>query len=172
MNLKFILESLIFASGKPIEKKRLAKICNVDLKEVDKILLVLNDEYRQTGRGIRLMLKSSEVQMVTAPEYAKIVEKLLMNELQEDLSRVSLETLTIVAYRSPITRVEIEAIRGVNCMYILRNLAVRGLIDKKVHPNDARLALYEVSAKFLRHLGAERVEDLPNYREMRDKLKN
>jgi len=169
-NLKFVMESLIFASGKPISKKRLVKLCNSEECKVDEALKLLNDEYRQNKRGIRLMLKSDQVQMVTAPEYASFVEKLLTSELNEDLSKVSLETLAIIAYRGPVTRVDVESIRGVNCMYILRNLAMRGLIEKKQHQKDSRLAVYEVSANFLKHMGVERVEDLPDFKEMQEKM--
>lgn len=165
-----MLESLIFAYGKPIEIEKLAKICDVDKKKIGESLEKLNQEYKNSGKGLRLVLKSNEVQMATAPEFAKAVEKLVTGELQEDLSKVSLETLTIVAYKGPITRLEIEAIRGVNCLYTLRTLLIRGLIEKKRHPHDLRLGVYEVTTKFLRYLGLTKVDELPNYREMRKKL--
>lgn len=171
-NLNYLLESLIFSSGKPIEIEKLAKICDVDKKKISESLENLNQEYKNSGKGLRLVIKSNEVQMVTAPEFSKIVEKLVTNELQEDLSRVSLETLTIIAYKGPLTRVELEAIRGVNCLYILRNLLIRGLVEKKQSVKDLRLNVYEVSLKFLRHMGLNTIYELPDYKEIREKLMN
>lgn len=170
LNLNSALESLIFASGKPIEIKKLGKICNVDEKKVQDSLKTLNAEYEKNDRGIRLVLKSDVVQMVTAPCNSEIVKSLSSSELTEDLSTVSLESLTIIAYKGPITRSELEAIRGVNCLYVLRTLLIRGLIEKKQHPKDSRLAIYEVTTKFLRHLGLNKISDLPNYEDMKAKI--
>lgn len=164
------LESLIFASGKPIEIKKLGKICNLDCKKVQDSLVKLNDEYEKNDRGIRLVLKSDVVQMVTAPKNSEIVKSLSTSELAEDLSTVSLESLTIIAYKGPITRAELEAIRGVNCLYVLRTLLIRGLIEKKQHPKDSRLGIYEVTTKFLRHLGLKNISDLPNYEDLKKKI--
>lgn len=172
MNLNCVLESLIFASGKPIEIEKLAKICDVDEKKISDSLKKLNQEYERSGRGLRLALKSNEAQMVTASCFAKSVKKLTMHELQEDLSKVSLETLTIIAYKGPITRSELEAIRGVNCVYTLRSLLIRGLIEKKHQQKGFRVGIYEVTTKFLRHMGVAKISDLPNFKEVREKLES
>ncbi|MFA6296735.1 MAG: SMC-Scp complex subunit ScpB [Patescibacteria group bacterium] len=170
LNLHSALESLIFASGKPIEIKKLGKICNVEEKKVQETLKILNREYEKNDRGLRLILQSDVVQMVTNPKNSEIVKSLSSSELAEDLSAVSLESLTIIAYKGPITRAELEAIRGVNCLYVLRNLLIRGLIEKKQHPKDSRLGIYAVTTKFLRHLGLNKISDLPNYEEMKAKI--
>jgi len=170
LNLNSALESLIFASGKPIEIKKLGKICKVEEKKVQDSLKILNNEYEKGDRGIRLVLKSDMVQMVTSPNNSEIVKSLSTSELAEDLSTVSLESLTIIAYKGPITRAELEAIRGVNCLYVLRTLLIRGLIEKKQHPIDSRLGIYEVTAKFLRHLGLSKISDLPNYEDLKKKI--
>jgi segregation and condensation protein B len=111
------------------------------------------------------------VQMVSNAEYGEYVKKMVTEELQEDLSKVALETLAIIAYRGPIDRSSIEVIRGVNCVYILRNLLIRGLIEKAASSSDARKSVYQVSMNFMRHLGIESVKDLPQYDKLsREKL--
>jgi segregation and condensation protein B len=166
MNLKSILESLIFTSGKPIEIKKLIKFANTSEGEVKKTLEELATEYKNQNRGLTLILQSGQAQMVSSPQFSEFVKKAIIDELQEDLSKAALETLTIIAYRSPITRAAIEAIRGVNCVYILRNLLIRGLITKAKSEKDARMSIYEVSFDFLRHLGVAKVQDLPDYEKL------
>lgn len=168
-NLKSIIESLIFISGKPIKISKLARICKSNIDSVTNIVYSLSNEYKKNNRGIRILIKKDSVQMVSAPENANWTRKLITDELTEDLSPASLETLAIIAYRGPISRASIEAIRGVNCVYILRSLLIRGLIDKKRSEKDARMSIYEVSFDFLKHLGIENVKDLPNYEELNRK---
>lgn len=169
-NKKSILESLIFIFGKPIKFKKLAQISGIKETEVKQQLDELNREYAKQDRGIQLLFKNDLVQMVSNPKYGEVVKKLITSELQEDLSQAALETLAIVAYRGPITRALIEEIRGVNCVYILRSLLIRGLIEKTKSSEDTRKAVYEVSFDFLRHLGIGSVKNLPNYDELRQRI--
>ena len=162
-NLKNNIESLIFVSGKPISFKRLAQITKSDISKVKESVSVLQQEYQDNNKGVRFVIQASSVQMVSAPENGPVVKTFLTYELQENLSAAALETLAIVAYRGPITRARIEAIRGVNCIYILRNLLIRGLVDKRKSEKDARMSIYEVSFDFLRHLGVAKVQDLPEF---------
>lgn len=163
---KYVLESLIFVSGKPIGTKKLAQITKLKEEEIKKDLEELNSEYSDSKRGIRLIFKDNNVQMVSNPDYVEQVKELVTEDLQEELSKVALETLSIIAYRGPITRSEIELIRGVNCIYILRNLMIRGLIEKDKSNKDSRKSVYQVSFKLLRHLGIDSVRDLPDYEKM------
>lgn len=165
-NKKNILESLIFTSGKPIKIKKLAQITKLSDIEIKKELNDLNEEYKEGMRGIILTAKDDSVQMVSNPEYSEYVQSLVTEDLQEDLSRVALETLSIIAYRCPITRAELELIRGVNCIYILRNLMIRGLIEKAKSEKDSRKSIYRVSFKFLRHLGVSSNRELPDYEKL------
>lgn len=164
MNLKAIIESLLFVSAEPIKIKKLAKLCNRPIPEVENALMELQNEYRI--RGLRILKKSSKAQMVTAPETAQYTQKLIKSELQEDLSRASLETLAVIAYRGPISRVKIEDIRGVNSSFILRKLLIRGLIERIINPKSRRSFLYRISFDFLKRLGIEKVEDLPDYKNL------
>lgn len=165
-NKKYILESLIFVSGKPIKIKKLSQISKTKEEEVKSYLEELDNEYEKGERGFRIIFKSDSAQIVSNPEYAGYVKSLVTEDLREDLSRVALETLSIIAYRGPITRSEMELIRGVNCIYILRNLLIRGLIEKTKSGKDARRSIYQVSFKLLRHLGIKSVKYLPQYEKL------
>ena len=138
--------------------------------EVKSELNDLNEEYSEGIRGITLVAKDEMVQMVSNPDYNSHVESLVTEDLQEDLSKIALETLSIITYRGPITRAEIELIRGVNCIYILRNLLIRGLIEKARSEKDSRKSIYQVSFKFLRHLGVGSVRELPDYEKMNKEI--
>jgi len=161
--LKLILESLLFVLGEPTKIKKLAKILKVDFKKVKEELRELADDLKNNQRGVRILEKDEQVQMVSAPEANDWVEKIFKNDLQEDLSRTALETLAIIAYRGPITRAQIEFIRGVNSSFIIRNLLIRGLIERATNPQDARSYVYKISFDFLKKMGLEKVEDLPEY---------
>lgn len=170
--LKSRLESLLFVSGKPVKFNKLAGILKIDKKsDVINYLNIINNGYKEGGKGFRIVLKSDSAQLASAPENAGYVQKLVTSELQAELSKAALETLSIITYRGPIARSEIEMIRGVNCIYILRSLLVRGLITKKSSDQDARLSVYEVSMDFLKHLGVSNVQELPDYKDLHQKIK-
>lgn len=167
-NLKSIIESLVFVAGKPISIKKLAQITHVPEADILRSLAELKEDYQ--NRGIDILTRGEEVQMVSSPENALYTKKLLTEELQEDLSRAALETLAIIAYKGPISRHEIEEIRGVNSVYILRNLLIRGLIDRQRSKKDSLSWEYQVSFNFLRHLGIKDIKELPEYEELRKKV--
>lgn len=148
----------------------MAKLTGAKDEEIKKTLREMQQEYQSQRRGISLILQSNQVQMVCAPEFGNFVKKMVIEELQEDLSKAALETLAIIAYRGPITRATIEAIRSVNCVYILRNLLIRGLITKSRSEKDARMSVYEVSFDFLRYLGVRKVEDLPDFQRLHKEM--
>lgn len=164
-----VLESLLFVAGEPMSLSKLAKITDRKEAEVKQALSGLKAEYEDRGGGLRLLLENNKAQIVTASECAPAVEKLLKMDIEGDLSRSALETISIVAYRGPIGRAGIEEIRGVNTSFTLRQLAIRGLVERIDNPNDARAYLYRISFDFLRHLGLEKLEDLPHYGELRER---
>jgi segregation and condensation protein B len=106
----------------------------------------------------------------TAPEASALIEQLTREELSKDLGKAGLETLSIIVYKSPITRADLDYIRGVNSSFILRNLQIRGLVEKITNPADARSFLYRPTFELLQHLGVTRVEDLPEYGTLVDQL--
>lgn len=160
---QLIIEALLFASGEPVKISKLAKITGQSKEDVEAAIAELQGKYAGEKRGIFVMRKEDEAQMGTNPEYASFIDQFVKSELQESLSQAGLEVLSIVAYRGPITRASIEAIRGVNCSYTLRNLLMRGLIERIGNPNDARGYVYKISFDFLKKLGIENAGALPDY---------
>lgn len=158
-----VIESILFVSGEPTKKAKLAKILSVEKDALENILALLTEKYQASTSGLTLIIKGEEVQIVSNPENAQFVESLVKNELQDSLSSAALEVVSIIAYRGPISKAEIEAIRGVNCSYTLRNLLLRGLIERNDNPRDSRGYVYVISFDFLKKMGLDDVKKLPEY---------
>lgn len=168
MELDAQIEALLFWKAEPLSAKRLVQILKKDPKEIESALLKL--EQRLAGRGLCLVYKEDAVTLATAPEHAEMIEALTKEELVKDLGKAGLETLSIVIYRGPVSRSEIDYIRGVNSNFILRNLLVRGLVERVTKPGDERSFLYKPTFDLLAHLGVKKVEDLPEYTRMREEI--
>lgn len=154
------LEAVLFASGKSMTKKRLGQLLGVEGDvlhgAIDEVAGHLNTE----SSGVRLFVSETEVGMVTSPDAADLVRDVLKKDVTGELTKPSVETLAIIAYRGPLTKPEIEQVRGVNCSLILRNLMIRGLVEEL---QDNRVTKYVVTLQFLQHMGYETVEALPDY---------
>jgi len=160
--LKSIIESILFMSGEPVKMAKIAKITGATKPEIENAILELQTGYAD-NRGVVILKKEDEVQMATNPENASFLTDLIKSEIQENLSRTSLEVLSIVAYRGPVSRAEIEAIRGVNSSFSLRSLMMRGLLERVENPSDSRGYLYKISFEFLKKLGLDSVSKLPDW---------
>ena len=169
-SLKSIIESILFVHGDPIRIEKIAGIVKKSRGEVVSALDELKKEYE--NRGFALVENNGEWQLGSHPENAPYIEDLAKSEFSEELSRAALETLAVIAYKGPLTRPDIEYIRGVNCSFTLRNLLMRGLIERGENPKDARSFLYRVSIDFLKHLGLAKLDDLPRYEEFRTEIIN
>jgi len=161
--LRSVIESLLFISGEPINIAKLAKIAETSEEEIEDCIMLLQGEYAEKKSGLTIIRKEQEVQMATDPENAAFADKLVKSEIQENLSRAGLEVLSIIAYRGPMTRMEVEAIRGVNCSFTVRSLLMRGLLERIENPKDNRGYLYKISFDFLKKIGIDSVEKLPDY---------
>ncbi|MFA5124472.1 MAG: SMC-Scp complex subunit ScpB [Patescibacteria group bacterium] len=162
MNLKNTIESLLFISHKPLSVAELAKLAESDKTAVEEELKLLREEYREKKGGMEIINIEDKYQMAAAGESSEIVAKFLKTEVTGELTRPSLETLTIIAYRGPVSKVELELIRGVNCSLILRNLLMRGLIESR-EDKDKATNVYQITFDFLKHLGLSSVSELPEY---------
>jgi segregation and condensation protein B len=158
--LKAILESILFVADEPLEMVAIARSLGVTPQAIEEAMASLSADCRQ--RGIRLQQTGSAVQMVTAPETAPYVERFLGLDEDHRLSHAALETLAIIAYKQPITRPAIEAIRGVNCERAVASLKARGLIAEvgRAHAQ-GRPYLFGTTFRFLEHFGLEKPDDLP-----------
>ena len=160
--LKSKIESLLFIAARPLNLKKISEQVGESKEGVLAAISELVDEYKKDGRGIRILQIDDEYQMSTNPESAKMIKDFLKDEMTGELTRPALETLTIIAYRGPISKPELEQIRGVNCSLILRNLLIKGLAETKTAGVGGE-ALYSVTFDLLRHLGITKVEELPDY---------
>lgn len=169
--LKSQIESLLFISVKPISIRRFVRLFNVEQSEIEKIIQTLQDEYSRENRGMQIVeveqAETKKYQMVTNSEYSDLVKKFTKQEIGSELTKPSLETLTIIAYKGPITKPELEKIRGVNCSMILRNLLIRNLVEEQ-KDSEKGLPSFNVTSDFLQWLGLTSVKDLPDYDTMRN----
>lgn len=161
--IQSIIESILFVSGEPVNKSKLAKVTSIKIDEIEIALVALSEKYLKEQSGLTLIIKSDEVQLVSKADNAEFIESIVKNELQDALSVAAMEVVSIIAYRGPISKTEIEAIRGVNCAYTLRNLLLRGLIERNNNPKDSRGYVYQITFDFLKKLGLEGVEKMPEY---------
>ena len=159
------IESILFVASKPLLAKKIAAVLKISDKAALEALLDLKTKYNHDGSGIKILQNNDEWQMVASADNKETSENFLKSEVSGELTRPQLETLTVVSYCGPITKPELEQIRGVNCSIILRNLMVRGLI-KENEDNANLLPVYEVTMDYLRHLGLNSLEELPNYAEL------
>ena len=162
MSLKSQLESLLFVSLKPLAVKELAVLVGAKPKEVEEALAALSADYAPSERGLTLIKNNNQYQLATAGDNAALVKEFLKDETSGELSQPSLEALTIIAYRGPIAKVELEKIRGVNCSLIIRNLLLRGLIEEKFDKAKNE-NYYTVTHDFIRFLGLSELAGLPDY---------
>jgi segregation and condensation protein B len=169
LQIKSLVESLLFVADRPVRVRDLAETIEVGTEEVESALQSLSIEYQE--RGIRLQRKGDEVQMVSAPEAGPHIERFLGLEISGRLSVAALETLSIIAYRQPVTRAQIDAIRGVQSDTVLRSLVRRGLVEQVGRaPTVGRPHLYGTTFEFLQQFGLQELSELPDWDKMKGEL--
>ena len=162
------IESLLFVSNKPLSLKQLSKFSGAS--EADCQVALQDLASTRNASGIVLLDAPDGYQLATNSENSEIVKDFLNADLRESLTEATVEVLAIIGYRQPISKAEIESIRGVNSQYSLRALLMRGLIEKIPNPNDARGSLYQVTTEFLQQMGITSVNDLPDFEELVAKI--
>lgn len=170
-NLPAIVEAFLFTAGDSVDEKKIQAFLRLTKRQWRDIIDSLTKKYEEKNSGLQIIHKGSKIQLVTKPSLAELVAKFLGKTLgNEELSRATLETLAVVAYRGPVTRAQVEYVRGVNCSFALRTLSLRGIIDRKDNPLDSRSYLYEISFDFLKNLGLKSVEELKDYDKLKERL--
>ena len=157
-----IIEAILFVSGEPVQLGAVARALEVTELEVSAAADELASDYDYNRRGICLKRFGSHIQLSTRPDYAPQIEKLLQPIQKQSLSQAALETLAVVAYKQPVTRLDIEAVRGVKCDYSVQSLMNKGLIEEVGRKETlGRPILYGTTDAFLSHFGLTSLEDLP-----------
>lgn len=168
MNLESKIEAVLFWKGEPLSFKKISEILGESEDQIK--IAISNLEKSLENRGIVILKLEDEVMLGTNKELSDIIEKLTREELIKDLGKAGSETLSIILYKGPISRSEIDYIRGVNSQFIIRNLLIRGLIDKVLNPKDGRSFLYKPTFDLLNYLGIHKIEDLPEYQKIKEEL--
>ena len=157
-----IVEAILFVTGDAVEKKEICRAMEITEGELEETLDALESGYDFDRRGLRLLRFGAHVQLGTRPDYAPYVEKLLQPVQKQSLSQAVMETLAVIAYRQPVTKAEIEQVRGVKCDYSVQSLMTKGLIAE-VGRKEAlgRPILYGTTDSFLRHFCISSLSELP-----------
>jgi len=164
MNLKAVLEGLLYVAGDDgLSKDQLTSVLNVELNVLDELINNLKSDYDNSDRGLQLEFFGDKFKLVTKKEHADYYKKLVDDEIEASLSNSALETLAIIAYNEPITRIMVDEIRGVSSAHIVRKLVFKNLI-KEVGRSDlpGRPILYGVTDQFLDYFGLKSTKDLPS----------
>jgi segregation and condensation protein B len=157
------LEALLFFHGEPMAFKKIEKLLDLKDGQGEVVAIGLRDRREEFGGGLMVMIHDGKAQLVTRKDFSSLAQNFLKEELDSDLTPASLETLSLVLYFGPISRTKMEYVRGVNSIFTLRNLMIRGLIERRPDPAHPNSFLYYPSFSSLRHLGINQQEDLPDY---------
>jgi segregation and condensation protein B len=160
MQLSSKIEAILFYKGEPVSAKKLAILLETNEQEINNAILQLKNSL--SGRGITLLSKDGEYMLGTSAEVSDIIDRVAKEELSKDIGNAGLETLSIILYKGPISRSEIDYIRGVNSTFILRNLLIRGLVERIPNPKDSRSYLYKTTFDLLSFLGISDINELPD----------
>jgi len=157
------IEAILFSSSSPVPMVQLAEILEVRQSEIEEALSQLDQRYAREG-GLSVQRHGGRLQLTTSPDMAPLVEKYLGLEFSSKLSRPALETMAIIAYKQPVTRPEIDAIRGVNSDGVIKSLLSKGLIQEAGRAETpGRPILYGTTADFLQNFGLRSLEELPPF---------
>ncbi|MEX0913286.1 MAG: SMC-Scp complex subunit ScpB [Candidatus Paceibacterota bacterium] len=167
MQLDRAIEAILFYKAAPMKKSALAKILEVGEGEVSAALKAL--EERLKSGATALVMTDEEVELAVAPQFDSLIENLRKDELKRDIGKAGAETLAIVLYRSPVSRGEIDRIRGVNSSYILRALETRGLIERSLRGQRSE---FVPTTMLMRHLGISEKTGLSDYVNVMNALEN
>ncbi len=168
MDLDKQIEALLFWKGEPLSVEHVARSTKHKNEEVEAALTTLEEKLKD--RGIVLQRNGDEVTLGTASEMSATIERVTKEELDRELSKASLETLSIILYKGPIRRSEIDFIRGVNSTFTLRALLIRGLIEKVSDPTDERAYLYKPTFELFSYLGVRSTDELPEFEKVKREL--
>ncbi|MCQ4085066.1 SMC-Scp complex subunit ScpB [Streptomyces sp. RB6PN25] len=161
IELRPALEAVLMVVDEPATEEHLAKVLQRPRREVADALRALSDEYTRDGRGFDLRLVAGGWRFYTRPQCAPAVEKFVLDGQQSRLTQAALETLAVVAYRQPVSRSRVSAVRGVNCDGVMRTLLQRGLVEEAGTEPETGAILYRTTNHFLERMGLRGLDELP-----------
>lgn len=169
-----IIESLLFVAGESLKLTEIASILQCSTAFTKKVIGELQEKYEEESRGIRIIVTNDEYQFVTKPCNSEFVQQLLKTNTRRSLSQASLETLAIIAYKQPITRVEVEAIRGVKSDRAIYTLSEKNLIEENGRKSvPGRPIIYVTTSEFLKHFDFQNLNEMPSFEDFnKNKLKS
>ncbi len=170
LSLSAAVEAILFYTAEPMSVRKLAALTKSDVAAVRAAIQALSERLEHAESGVRVLVQGDEIALGTAPEASLLIEEITREEISKELSKAAVETLSIICYKGPLTRADIDYIRGVNSTFIIRNLLVRGIIEKLDNPKDARASLYGPTFAALEYMGVTKKEDLPQYAEIEAQL--
>ena len=167
MNLKAVIEGLLFVVGDDgLDLDEISKILEISKDETKELIKELQNDYQSSDRGIRIDFLGDKLKLTTKKEHNMYYQKLLTTEDNNTLSQAALETLAIIAYNQPITRVKVDELRGISNNHIIRKLVAKGLIKEGGRSNmPGRPILYETTSEFLDYFGLSSIDELPDMRD-------
>ena len=167
--IRKIIEALLFASPEPLTQSKVNGIFNPDTPNLKEVVLKLNEQYVHDDHAFEINQVAGGYQLVSRQEYEHFIRKMLSKSGRLSLSSAALDSLAIIAYKQPIGRYEVEAIRGVDSSGVLKTLLNRNLIKIKGRDSGpGRPLLYQTTDKFLEHFGLNRLSDMPKLKEITD----
>jgi len=167
MENKAILEGLLFVVGEDgLNIDQIKDVLQIEEEEAKQLILDLKEDYNNDNRGLRIDFLGNKIKLTTKPEHKEYYQKLLENPETNALSQASLETLAIIAYNQPVTRIQVDELRGVSTSQMIRKLVAKGFIKEGGRSNlPGRPILYETTNEFLDYFGLSSIEDLPDMRD-------
>lgn len=167
-SLDTLIEAFLFWKGEPVSVHDISKALGHTAADIEQALqeMIRYASSEKNTRGIVIVGYDGVYTLGTHPDASEHIARLTKEELQKELGKSSLETLAIILYQGPVRRSDIDYVRGVNSQFILRNLLLRGLIDRNPDPKDERTFTYSPSLELLAHLGVTRVQDLPDFEQV------
>ena len=167
MNLKAVIEGLLFVVGDDgLDLDEISKILEISKDDTKELIKELQNDYQSSDRGIRIDFLGDKLKLTTKKEHNMYYQKLLTTEDNNTLSQAALETLAIIAYNQPITRVKVDELRGISNNHIIRKLVAKGLIKEGGRSNmPGRPILYETTSEFLDYFGLSSIDELPDMRD-------
>ena len=170
MDIASKILAVLFWKAEPVTRRKLCDLLKIKDEDINSAIQIIQNKLQNSG--LTLIHDKDEFTLGTDKELSSLIEEITKEEISKELGKAGMETLSIILYQGPLSRADIDYIRGVNSQFILRNLLIRGLVERIESKDDARIFLYKPTLALLAHLGLNKLEDLPDYKKVRDEIED